>query len=850
MMRSACVAAMAWLMVLCVQAFGQTNQLPQGTFQADRGQPKDWVADSKATGWMRSAFSVKEEEGRSYVTVSKAPAIIKAEKPIDPAWAELKLSVQTRRQGIKPGKNRWDVPMVELDFLDAQGKSLLDWKKVNWLDGDTQGWQPFERSYPVPAQAVTLVARIGFKAEAGTADFADLAVTVVQERSASEQAEVRKRLDEVQMQKQAESAAAETQRRALRMVDTSKVTGAQIDESGVQVILHVDASASTEGDGSEARPLRTLGAALKLADGHLKAGRATKIKLAAGTYREGNYVIKGGEMNERRAGDDTLLVIEGNAPGNTILSGSDEYKPTGWKTLASGDKPIYTHPWNHDFGNEEGPWGQYNPKKLLGHRSEMVFVNGQPLRQVILEDYDYKPGEGWSGKGQHTFKGMLEPAGVLEPGTFGVAERDDHAQGNTIFVCPPTGVDWSTALVEVTARRHILHSHYKSNLVLRNLVMQHAASTHSTIHAALMIGHWHHMQRQLQNNNILLDRVIVRHNNGFGGKIGHGKNITVRDSVFVYNGHSGLNTGVVSNVLMENCDFSYNNWRGHLGGLYGWAVAGTKQHQTRDSVLRHVTAYGNMGPGIWYDVNNTNCTIENAVVVGNRRNIFLEISDGPFLLKNVLAVADRHVGLVLTNHGHLTVEDSIFHGARKHLISLCCNDNRGSSNSIEAALGLEPLIAEGGEVVGDKPKKVHLVGPTKFINSIFVNPNGRLIEQDPSSPNLYQDWLKNLLVRDGVIWHSGNPKPFGIGYTGSNMTDFAGWRKHTGTQNERFAAVPFAATEQLDFRITGSVEGVDVSRLPAMKIDPARIEAIKAFFASYNYGGGDEYKDDPLQKTK
>jgi hypothetical protein len=544
----------------------------------------------------------------------------------------------------------------------------------------------------------------------------------------------------------------------------------------------------------------------------------------------------------------TLLVIEGAPDGQTVISGSDLYSPSDWTPVA-GAQGLYEHAWTHDLGNEEGPWGQYNPKKLLGHRSEMVLVNGQPLRQVILEDYEYVPGKGWGGKGQHNYKQMLDPAQVLEPGTFGVAERDEN--GNKIFVRPPAGVDWSSAKVEVSTRRHLLHSHYKSNLVLRDLVFEHATSTHSTIHAALMIGHWHHHQRTpLLNNDILLDRVVVRWNNGFGAKIGWGSNITVRDSVFNYNGHSGLNTGVVSNVLMENCDFSYNNWRGHLGGLYGWAVAGTKQHQTRDAVLRNVTAYGNMGPGIWYDVNNTNVTIENAVVVANRRNVFLEISDGPFHLKNVLSVADRHVNLVLTNHGHLTVEDSIFHGAAKQLISLCANDNRGSSNSIEAALGLEPFVGEGGEVVGDLPKKVHLVGPTKFVNSIFVNSKGRLLQQDPSSPQLYQDWFRNLLTVDRVLWFTNEPKPFGLGYIDHDMGDYQKWRSQRSVEQSAWGEPPFASVGEFDFRLSTSLPvGMDASKLPARRIDPTRLDAIRAFFAAYGYGGGDQYEDDPLKKN-
>jgi hypothetical protein len=841
------IAFIGLLLLLASLSHAQENLVPEGQFISDRGRAKGWVESIAKQGWLRDNFRVETEGERSFIRSTKSPALIEVQKPIQPQWAELELKVQTRRQSVQPGKNRWDVPLVELDFLDSKGKSLLDWKKATWLDGDTDGWETKSRVYPVPAGAVTLVARIGNKSAAGTVDFADLSVTAVKLKSAEEVAAAQAQIDPAQKEIAEATARAERERTMLKTVDPGKVTGAQIDESTVATTIHVDAKAADGGDGSQAKPFKTFGAALKAADKELKALRPVKIQLAPGTYREGNYVIKGGEMNKPQEDwGKTLLVIEGAPGAETIISGSELYAPSEWKPVA-GAEGVYEHAWPHDLGNEQGPWGQYNPKKLLGHRSEMVFFNGEPLKQVILEDYEYIPGKGWSGKGQHNYKGFLDPAATLEPGTFGVAERDEN--GNRIFIKPPADADFASAKIEVTTKRHLLHSHYKSNLVLRNLVFEHAASTHSTIHAALMIGHWHHEQRTLLNDNILLDNIVVRHNNGFGAKVGWGRNITVRNSTFQYNGHSGLNTGVVSNVLMENCDFSYNNWRGHLGGLYGWAVAGTKQHQTRDAVLRNITAYGNMGPGIWYDVNNTNVTIENAVVVGNRRNIFLEISDGPFLVRNVLAVADRHVGLVLTNHGHLTVEDSIFHGAARQLISVCANDNRGSSNTIEAALGLQPFIAEErGEVVGDKKKKVHLVGPTKFVNSVFVN-SGRLVMQDPSSPDLYQDWIQNLLTVQNVVWHSKDPKPFGLGYIDRQMGTHEQWAQKTGEEGAVFTAVPFAAPEKFDFRLTGPVANLDGSRLPARAVDPARLDAIRAFFARYEYGGGSEYADDPLARS-
>lgn len=825
------------------------NLLPEGQF-ADGGL-KGWQAANASQDWMLGRYKVHREDDASFVQVTSAPAIIEVVKAIDPAWEQLELTLQTRRAGMKQGANRWDVVFAELDFLDASGKSLLTWRKVNWLDGDTDGWEDFSRVYDVPEDAVRWACRLGYKAAGGTADFRDISVTVAQTRSRSEQAALQQRLAQIREAEKKAAAEAEQKRRTVQPADASRITGADIDESVIETVLHVAAGAAPDGDGSKAKPLPTLGAALKKADDLLKQKRPTRISLAPGIYREGDLIIRGGQLNERQPGDDTLLVIEGaGAPGTdeqVVLSASTVYPPAQWQAVRSDDGRLlyYQHEWTHDFGNIEGPWGQYNPHKVMGHRAEMLFLNGQPLRQVLLETYDYQPGEGWRGKGKHEYTGFKDPAQALTPGTFGVAERNDHPQGNRIFVKPPAGVHWHTATIEAPAWRHVLHSHYKSNLVLRNLVFQHAASTHSTEHAGLMIGHWHHLQQNLQNNNILLENVHVRWNNGFGAKVQHGKNVTVRNCRFHHNGHSGINFNVNANVLMEDCDMSFNNWRGHLGGLYGWAVGGTKLHQMRDCLLRNVRAVANLGPGIWFDVNNTNCLVQNADVIANRRGIFLEISPGPFLIQNALVAHDQSTALVLTNAANVTVENTILYNAQDIVVSACCNDNRGAHNNIEVALGMEKPVAS-------QKDNLMLQGATALRNSVFVQPraDADLLRMTPSSPQLYRDWLQNLVHLEKVVFWSAAENPFGIGYKRQQMV---GWERFGEFVGEGDAITwkqpPFTDPDQLDFTLpAGSPLGR--ADLPSRKLDADLTAKIRTFFDFWGYDGALGYKDDPLAAKK
>jgi hypothetical protein len=171
--------------------------------------------------------------------------------------------------------------------------------------------------------------------------------------------------------------------------------------------------ASDKNSGSQRSPLKTLNAAFKQAKAHLDAGEATKIVIGAGNYREtlGHQVLTG------RA-KDTLLVLEGAGADKTTWSGSEVWSAPKWKSLGNG---IYVADWPYEWGNHSYPW---ETPRVLGHRSEMVFVNGQLLRQVLLEDYDFSRTGDMIDHGNRqatwTYRGFQDPAKTLTIGSFGV----------------------------------------------------------------------------------------------------------------------------------------------------------------------------------------------------------------------------------------------------------------------------------------------------------------------------------------------------------------------------------------------------------------------------------------------
>ena len=101
--------------------------------------------------------------------------------------------------------------------------------------------------------------------------------------------------------------------------------------------------------------------------------------------------------------------------------------PRSIPTGSPSARVLYEHPWTNDWGNL-WVYSSFVDATLPAYRSEMVFVDGAPLRQEILEDYEK------TGKQYTNYTGYTAPQQALTPGTFGVAERDEN--GNKIFIRP------------------------------------------------------------------------------------------------------------------------------------------------------------------------------------------------------------------------------------------------------------------------------------------------------------------------------------------------------------------------------------------------------------------------------
>ncbi|MEM1210678.1 MAG: right-handed parallel beta-helix repeat-containing protein [Planctomycetota bacterium] len=399
-------------------------------------------------------------------------------------------------------------------------------------------------------------------------------------------------------------------------------TGANIDESAVVFTFYVDPNTGNDstGSGTVNNPYRTLGRALDRADGitFFGGGGGSKIILQDGVYRERATFF--GQRN------DSVTVIEAANPGQAILSGSDVF--TNWEAVGDG---TYRTPWNDNWGVAAPIWPRDNGSPRLnelGRRSELVHVNGQRYTQV----------------GQQS---QLDSNAIKETGGYWV---DGNATNGFLYVRPKDGTDFDTALKEVSTRNETLLDINSDNVVVRGLTIQHQAGVNDS---ALTLNN---------SNNVLIENVTVRNNNGGGVSLSSSierSDYTVRDSRFEENGFTGNGATRVNNLLFENVTAEDNNWRGLQGGLTGWSVAGIKHLFIDDGTYQNVATIGNAAHGIWFDTENDNITVTGLVSRDNLRyGVYLEASDDDITLADA-QITGNEIGVFIANQMFATIRDSI-----------------------------------------------------------------------------------------------------------------------------------------------------------------------------------------------
>lgn len=500
-------------------------------------------------------------------------------------------------------------------------------------------------------------------------------------------------------------------------------------------VIYVNAShpqASDQNLGAERLPLKTISRAADLARQNSKNGIGTRIVLYPGTYRESvNLEIGEGET-------DAPVVLEAKEKGKTIVSGSDVW--SDWEQ--KGPPDIYVHVWPFRWGLARNPWQRdginLNP---AGLRREMIFLDGKLLEQVLAPQ-------------------------DLREGSFFVSEEE-----GLVYLHLAAGTDIRRATIEVSTRDSILKVSRKKAISIKGLVFQHA-NTPVGGGAAVMVA---------DSSDIVIEDCQFIWNNWGGLILNTSRGVKARRNRANFNGASGIVTWKVTDIVMEESETSYNNWRGAKGGFFGWAVAGQKNMRTHKGTYRKHKAIGNRARGLWFDFDNSDIVIEDALLCNNLiAGLFIESSQGPIESRRlILCNNQRGSGLLAANSSNVTIKDSIIYG------------NSGSQIAISGPKAIREVTNwETGEVMQLKTERWTLEDTV-----IAAKSTGTFLL---AMPVWAQDYFLAGLTSRGNVWY--HPSKEAVFRLGQNNLTFSAWQSLSGQDlGSIFADPKFADPDNYQF---------------------------------------------------
>src|ERR1051326_87124 len=334
---------------------------------------------------------------------------------------------------------------------------------------------------------------------------------------------------------------------------------ANVNENLETAFIYVDtANGSDSNPGSVTRPLKTIGAAVTLAETNNVNNIGSRVIINPGVYRESLRVSPSYNSTSMP------ITFQAAIGGTAYVSGAQQY--TGWQ-VDGGNYNIYTNDWAYSWGvcNTLVPEAPPAPDIVL--RKEMVYVNGTPLTQVLAYN-------------------------EMTTGTFYVDES-----GGTIYMWPPAGTNVSKADVEVSVLPTLLNIQGQSNLVVRGLTFEYANTCRES--GAVNVS------GRNQVSNILFDADNFVWNNAQGlGLNPTFSNFTVQNSTANHNGEAGFQATETKYGLYQNNQANYNNWRGAQGAFYSWNNAAAHFYNKHDHTINNLETAYNQTYGIHFDTDN------------------------------------------------------------------------------------------------------------------------------------------------------------------------------------------------------------------------------------------------------
>jgi len=188
------------------------------------------------------------------------------------------------------------------------------------------------------------------------------------------------------------------------------------------------------------------------------------------------------------------------------------------------------------------------------------------------------------------------------------------------FIRVSEGTDIGKSKVEAAVRSGLFRVMGRKNMVLRGFVFMHDTTPVDGGAASF-----------INSSNILVEDCQFVWNNWGGFGFGVCEKVTYRRNVANYNGDVGMTGWKLKNVLCEDNETSYNNWRGAQGNYKGCSAAGMKNLCIHKAIYRNHRSVGNQTRGFWFDCDCENIVVDHAFWCGNETDgIFFENDRVPF----------------------------------------------------------------------------------------------------------------------------------------------------------------------------------------------------------------------------
>ncbi|HEY7909444.1 MAG TPA: right-handed parallel beta-helix repeat-containing protein [Thermomicrobiales bacterium] len=480
----------------------------------------------------------------------------------------------------------------------------------------------------------------------------------------------------------------------------------------VERVIYVDTQSAQADDanpGTADRPLKTVGKAATIAADKSLGSMNVRVIINPGVYRESvSLKIAGVRAN-------AAIHFQAKENGAATIAGSDVW--TGWQKQGAAN--IYTHPWPYTWGLAPYPAGWQGNVNLMPivRRREMIFINGDPLRQVVSN-------------------------GELKPGTFYVAE-----QSSTVTIVPTAGVQIEGAMIEVATRTGIFAVDGARNLTVTGLVFMHD----NTAVGGTAVSFTNCTDSVVEDCQFLWNNWAGMTFESTAPQIS--QTMTARRNIANNNGGIGLAASRVKDVLYEDNNTSYNNWRGAQGDFRLWSNAGMKHLFIHGGVYRRHRAVGNQAPGCWFDTDCADIQIEQAFVCQNDGpGVFIEASQGPTsVTDSTICENQKEAGVYSQGGTNVTLEGNILYG--------------NADAQIQAVQGVRPI------------KNWETNAASSLIAEKWTLRQNTIVGTDaaPSLADIANSaGFFKTFVAGGNVWFS--PKKSGTFIVDGKGTDLKGWQ--------------------------------------------------------------------------